>query len=350
MANVALLREADRGVIRIAGALIVLKMAADAGGVGEVVVAVGGGMTLAALHVGVRSGERPAGGGVIEGSRGPVGSAVADFALLRESAGDVIRAGGSLIVLEMATHAGGVGEVVVAVGGGMTLAALHVDVRSGERPAGGGVIESSRGPVGGTVAHFALLREAAGDVIRVVGALIILEMATDAGGGGQVVIAVDVTLSALHAYVRPSQRECSLRVIEFGRLPGGRRMAHLALLWHAGRNVIRIRSALVVLQMAGHACGAGEIEISVGMALIALQLGVPAGQRETHGIMIEICRLPSAGGMALLASLGKAQSEVVGIAGLLEIQKVATHARRRSALILSSSMTGRAVQGRMHSG
>ena len=97
---------------------------------------------------------------------------MADVALLRESGGNVVRIVSALEILEVTTDARGVGQVVVSIG--MTLGTLHVGMSSGERPAGSGVIENSRGPVRRTVTHFTLLRETSGDVIRIVGALVIL--------------------------------------------------------------------------------------------------------------------------------------------------------------------------------
>jgi hypothetical protein len=59
------------------------------------------------------------------------------------------------------------------------------------------VIEFGRSPVGGAVAHFTLLREARANVIWVVRSLEILEVATDTRGDGDVVVSIDVALSAL---------------------------------------------------------------------------------------------------------------------------------------------------------
>lgn len=127
-------------------------------------------------------------------------------------------------------------------------------------------------------------------------------------------------------------------------------MTHLALLWDAGGEMVRIVCALVVLEVAGHASGGREIKISADVALITLQLGMAAGERESNRVVIEVRRLPGAGGMALLASLGKAEGDMVGIAGFLKIWQVATDACRRGTLILSARVTSSAIQGRMHSG
>ena len=127
-------------------------------------------------------------------------------------------------------------------------------------------------------------------------------------------------------------------------------MANLALLRHSHSDMVGIGSALVVLEVAGHAGVRSEIEISPDVALITLQLGMTTREREADGIVIEIRRLPGAGGMALLASLGKAEGNVVGIACLLKIRQMAADARRRCALIPSTYVTGGAIQGGVHSG
>ena len=69
------------------------------------------------------------------------------------------------------------------------------------------MIEDGRGPVRRTVADFTLLRETASDVVRVICPLVILQVATDAGSGTQVVVAVRVALPALHLYVSSRKRE-----------------------------------------------------------------------------------------------------------------------------------------------
>lgn len=56
----------------------------------------------------------------------------------------------------MATHTRGTGQRVIPIR--MALAALNRRMKASERPTGSRVIESRRGPVGSTVAHFTLLR------------------------------------------------------------------------------------------------------------------------------------------------------------------------------------------------
>jgi|SRR6476646_8388884 len=99
-----------------------------------------------------------------------------------------------------------------------------------QRPTGRCVVEGGTVPIRSRVANLALLGKPGCGVIRIVCTLKILQMATDASGDGQIVVPVGMALRALHADMRPRQGESRLRVIELGRLPGGRAMADFALL------------------------------------------------------------------------------------------------------------------------
>ena len=83
VADVTLLRETYRKVIRTGRTLKLCEVATDTGGRGQVVVAIG--VALGALQTGVCPGERETGGGMIERRGSPVGRAMADLALLRET-------------------------------------------------------------------------------------------------------------------------------------------------------------------------------------------------------------------------------------------------------------------------
>ena len=72
------------------------------------------------------------------------------------------------------------------------------------------MIEGRRRPVGRGVTNFALLREARRHVIGIVCSLKILQVATHASRVRDVVIAVHVTLAALHTRVRARKRESCL--------------------------------------------------------------------------------------------------------------------------------------------
>ena len=131
---------------------------------------------------------------------------------------------------------------------------------------------------------------------------------TSSIGAGQVVVAIHMALRALHAAVRAGEREAGGRMIEGGRRPGGRRVALLASLREARGNVIRIRRALEILQVAADTSriGAGQVVVAIHMALRALHAAVCAAQREARGRVIEGGARPGSRSVALLASLREA--------------------------------------------
>ncbi len=217
-------------------------------------------------------------------------------------------------------------------------------------PSRGSVIEGCGAPVRRVMADLALLRESGRGVVRVVCILKILQMATDTFGRAQVVIPVGVALRALHLQVRPGEREGSLRMIERSRLPGRCRVANIALLRDAGSDVVWIRRRLKILEMTGDACGRTQVEVAVGMALIALQLCVSTRQRKAYRIVIEAGGLPCGRRVAVLACLRQAQRNVIWITGFLKVRQVAAYAGCGRPRVFPSRMASRAIQRGMHSG
>jgi hypothetical protein len=122
--------------------------------------------------------------------------------------------------------------------------------------------------------NLALLRDPGCSVIRIVRSLKILQMARSARRRRDVVVSIRVALCARNLSVCPSQGEGRFRMIKRGWLPCGRGVADLALLRDAGGQVVWVRGALEVLDVARDACRRGQVEISVGVTLIALQLRV----------------------------------------------------------------------------
>lgn len=113
-------RESGRYVIGIIRCLIVSFVAAET---------VGGDCRVVVVHVTACAGDRCVSTGqreacvvVIETCRAPRRRAVTDFALLRETRGNMVRVVRSLEIIEVAANAGRIGNVVVPVG--MALAAL----------------------------------------------------------------------------------------------------------------------------------------------------------------------------------------------------------------------------------
>ena len=192
------------------------------------------------------------------------------------------------------------------------------------------------------MANIALLRKSPGHVIRIRCARIVLQMATDTRGRRQIVVSALVAISALQLQVPTRQREAALGMIERGRLPGGSAVANRAVGGKSARRMIRIGRSVVVLHVARRARRARQI--SAGMAIAALQLGVRAGERKSNGVVIEISGLPCRCIMAILASLRKPKPDVVGVGCFLKVRHVTTDAIRRRALVPASQVAGRAVQ------
>ena len=152
----------------------------------------------------------------------------------------------------MATDARCNRDVVVVVDVAIGALARWHHMGAGEREARLGVIESCGLPSGGIVTRIAGLRESAGNVVGICGSLKILEVARNAGGRGQVVIVVDVAVSASPRRdgVRTREREVDGVVVEACRRPACSGVARFASLREPARNVVGVRGSLEILQVA----------------------------------------------------------------------------------------------------
>jgi len=123
--------------------------------------------------------------------------------------------------------------------GVQTVVVIDVAIRTGsrrdrvqacEREPSTVVVKSRIQPVGSVVALVASLWEVCGDVVRIGGALIVLEVAAHARRTVQRVIVVDVAIrtGARRNRVHSGQSETSCRVIEFSVGPLHRVVALLA--------------------------------------------------------------------------------------------------------------------------
>jgi len=148
------------------------------------------------------------------------------------------------------------------------------------------VIELAIGPLDRVVTLLARGGEA--DVrhraLRVVKVLLV---ATDAGAYGEVVVVIDVTVGALarrHG-MRTAQREPGGAVVEGCIQPAGGVVTLLTGLREIRRHVIRIRRALEIFQVAGHAGRARQVVIAVDVAVGALprRNRMRAGESEPRG-------------------------------------------------------------------
>ena len=205
---------------------------------------------------------------------------MAQLACLRETRSHVIRAvrGGVFRAVASVT-VGRNGCVVIVL---VAVRAGHRRMLPRQREARIVVVEGRGRPSGRAVTHLALLWKIHGCMVRVIRALIVLLMAGVAGRRREIKVPVLVALPTLHVRMRTRERKRRLRMVKRCRLPSRRRVAHLALLRNPCRRVIRIVRIVVVGDVASHARRAGQLEITVLVALIALQIRMPAAKRETH--------------------------------------------------------------------
>ena len=117
------------------------------------------------------------------------------------------------------------------------------------------------------------------------------------------------------------QGEIHHRVIERSRRPRNRGVALLASLRKVCGDVIGIRRALKIFQMARDASGSREVVVIVAVAVGALSRRhhVAPGQREADRRMVEFGVRPSIGSVALLAGNRKFAGDVIGIDSVLEV-------------------------------
>ena len=182
------------------------------------------------------------------------------------------------------------------------------------------------------MAGFAGCGKTGRDVIHRRSRIVVIRlMARHAGGAGQVVIVVDVAIGALPRGDRvcASQNESGAVVVKRRIEPGRRAVAGIASLGEVCRDVVRVRRALIILQVARHAGRARQVVIVVDVAIDALpwRHRVHACQGESGSGMIELAVGPEHRVMALLARRGEA-SVGYGAGGGVVIVLVATDARR----------------------
>lgn len=191
------------------------------------------------------------------------------------------------------------------------------------------MIEGCGGPSDSGVALAAVGGKVGGHVIRVGRLLIILQVAANAGGGGQVVVVGSVAVGALarrHG-VRVGQRKSHQVVIEFRIQPGIGGVAILACDGKHSRDVVRSSRILKVGLMAGITIGRHRAEVAVSSVLVAsvaIDGGMGSGQREAIVVVLNIANrdLPSAHRVALLAVRAELAAVNVGVAILAALSDV----------------------------
>jgi hypothetical protein len=209
-------REARAGMIRIGGRREVRLVARVAGSRSPPAIA-SNQMALLTRGGKVRPRQSQGGGRMIKGRRLPRGRRVTSLTIVRKERGNVIRTGGRVEIRLVTgeTLSGSAGVLAIDV----TLDTAQIDMRPGEREAGGGMIKR-RVPVGHGMASLAGGGEACRHMIRITGTGEIRLMTGIASSGRAArVVAVGVALLTVDRQVRASQGEDRGSMIEGGRLP-----------------------------------------------------------------------------------------------------------------------------------
>lgn len=217
------------------------------------------------------------------------------------------------------------------------------------------VIEGGRHPGVLAVAGFAIGRKLRGLMIRVVRLVVIIQVAAHTGVGRVVVISV-VTGGTiiLNVPVSTQQRIEPVMVGQCGRLPSRiRSVAGCAFHGKAQAHVIRVGRLVEVLSMTAFA-GVRRISVTApvaGETIIADEV-VSAGERIII-IVIECGRDPGGFRMAVDAFAWILLGFVIGVAGLVVIVQMTSHAGVGRVVVVSVMASGaigrnqlvRAIQG-----
>jgi hypothetical protein len=136
----------------------------------------------------------------------------------------VIRVVGAVVIGHVATGTNRWQRRVVIVD--VATGAGHRGVRTSQREGRVVMVEDGVGPNRRVMAQIAGLREACRDVVWIVGSVVVSEVAGTAGRAGQLVVIVDVALTALRTgQVEPGQRPAGGGVIELAIRPQRRVVA-----------------------------------------------------------------------------------------------------------------------------
>ena len=252
VAGLASLREAASHMAWVRGVLEILQVTRNASCVRQVVVVVDMAVGALARRHRMPSRQREAGSAVVKRRTGPGAGGVALRTSLRKIRAHVIRIGGALEILQVTRNASRVRQVVVVVDMAVGALAWRHRVPSRQREASGAVVKRRIGPGTRAVALGTGLRKIRAHVIRIGGALEILQVTRNARRVGQVVVVVDVAVRALPRRHRVStgQWESRRSVIEFRIQPVVSAMATLARGGELGGDVIRVCGRLKILEVA----------------------------------------------------------------------------------------------------
>ena len=202
----------------------------------------------------------------------PLHGVMAGFASRGESGRRVVHgADGVGVVLLMAGDAERARQIVIVVDVAVRALSRRDSVGTSKRETRAVVVEGSVEPGRSAVARVTGLREIACNVIRIGRALKVLQVATDARGGVQAVVVIDMAVGAqsrrhgMHA----SQREAGGGVIELAICPGNGVVA-IGACGREARVRYRRDCLRVVILVATDAGRVGDVVVVVDMAVGAL--------------------------------------------------------------------------------
>lgn len=257
-------------VSRIRGVVVVRLVATYACGRKSGVVSVH--VTVHALprRHGVRTGERERRVVVVEGGVCPDRSVVAQLAGGWKTGSGVRRICGPRVVLLVARIAQRAIQRIIVVDVAVNALPWRNGMRASELESCGRVVERGIGPEDGIVAGLAGGWESGCRMVhRSSGIVVIGLMAREAGRARQIVIIVHVAIRTLprRRSVRSGQRKPGTGVIESCIQPGGGVVALITRLRKIRGNVVWIRGALIILQMATHTSRCRQVVIVIHMAI-----------------------------------------------------------------------------------
>ncbi len=203
VASGASLREAGSHVIWAGGRVEILQMTGrTVGGKGRVLIV---DVALGTGNIDVRAGQREVSGRVmVKLDPLPLSGVVANCAICREPGCPVIWAGGLIVGQLMATHT--LGSGCRELSASMTLYTTQADMRAGQREVGGRVmVKLCPLPLSGVVASGTRLRETGSRMVRISGALEVLQVTGRTVGGKGRILVVHMALGTGNIDMRAGQ-------------------------------------------------------------------------------------------------------------------------------------------------
>jgi len=199
------------------------------------------------------------------------------------------------------------------------------------------VVKCSGLPCIFAVAVLAGSRELGGNMVGVVGRVIIGHVAAIAGIGRIDVVAV-VADRAIIGYGRMGAVQLVIAVVngEGSRTPVGRRgMAHIAIGWNAQRQVVGIQTLVVIGKVTAFASVGGIVVVALVAQHAVVGYGDMRSCKRIHAIVVEGRRHPGILGMALLAICRELPGQVVGVGRRVVIRRMAPEAGIRGVVVVA---------------